>query len=57
MKSLTRRVNLRSQQDTIIGNENAISLEDNLINILINATLNYLANLVLDDQKSKLFRI
>jgi phosphoglycerate-specific signal transduction histidine kinase len=40
MKSLTRRINLKSQGDTIIGNENAISIEDNLINILINATLN-----------------
>lgn len=35
MKSLTRRINLKSQGDTIIGNENAISLEDNLINILV----------------------
>ena len=35
MNSLTRRINLKSQGDTIIGNENAISLEDNLINKLI----------------------
>jgi len=35
---------LKSHEDTIIGNENAISIEDNLINILININSNYLAN-------------
>gem|GEM_PF-6152825 len=55
INSLTPRINLKSQEDTIIGNENANSIEGNLMNMLININLNYLVNLVLNDQKPILF--
>jgi len=57
INTLTRRVNLKPQVDTKIGNENADSIEGNLINKLIDVNLNYLAKMVLHDQKSILFRI